>query len=115
MHSQLYLSGRHLTNPEIGTTKKGHPWIKLLLETELVKGDGHSGLSAETLIVPLSCFGRQAEAVKDLKTGNTLTTDCHLYGTKYEGQDGTKHGIQLVADAVYLDRKPPPKPLEDLL
>jgi hypothetical protein len=38
-----------------------------------------------------------------------------LYGTKYEGQDGTKHGIQLVADAVYLDRKPPPKPLEDLL
>jgi single-stranded DNA-binding protein len=114
MHSQLYLSGRLLTNPEVGTTKKGHPWVKLLLETELVKGDGRSGLSTETVIVPLSCFGRQAEAVKDLRAGDALSVGCHLYGTKFEGQDGIKHGIQLVVDAAYIDRKPT-KNMQDLL
>jgi single-stranded DNA-binding protein len=116
MHSQLHISGRLLSNPEISTTKKGHPWVRLLLETELVKGDGRSGHTAETLVLPLSCFGRQAETVKDLHAGNTLTAGCHLYGTKYEGQDGAvKHGIQLVADTIYIDRKPPPNPMEHLL
>jgi hypothetical protein len=115
IQSQLYLSGRLFANPEMGTTEKGHPWIKLLLDTELVKSDGRGGLATETLIVPLSCFGPQAATVRDLRAGDTLTAGCHLYGTKYESQDGVKHGIQLVVDVVYLDRKPPPKPLEELL
>jgi single-stranded DNA-binding protein len=102
MHSQLYLSGRLLNNPEINTTKRGHAWVKLLLETELVKSDGRGGLTQETIIVPLSCFGHPASTVKNLKAGDMLTVGCHLYGSRYQSEAGIKHGIQLVVDAVYI-------------
>jgi Domain of unknown function (DUF3854) len=37
MHSQLYLTGKLVASPEIGTTKNGKEWIRLLLESALVR------------------------------------------------------------------------------
>jgi hypothetical protein len=104
MHSQLYLSGRLLGNPEINTSKKGSPWVKILLETELVKSDGRSGLTQETIIVPSNCFGHPASTVKHLKAGDILTVGAHLYDSQYQSEAGTRYGIQLVVDEVYVSR-----------
>jgi single-stranded DNA-binding protein len=100
VHSQLYLSGRLSANPELAQTKKGKLWIRLLLETELVRTSGQ-GIQSETVVLPISLFSREAEAVKDLRSGDVLMVGCHLYGTKFEGSDGAvKHGCQIVTDEV---------------
>src|SRR5215471_776966 len=118
MHSQLYFSGRLVSGPAIASTRKGAPWTRLLMETELVKSDGRGGLAQETIIVPVNCFGHQAEAVRDLREGDALTIGARLHGTKFEGEGGTKYGVQLVADAVYVDsreRHAAPKNMEEIL
>jgi single-stranded DNA-binding protein len=103
MHSQIYVAGRLISNPEIGLTKKGKPWVKLLIETELVRADGRSGAyQVEQIILPINCFSQEAEAVKDLCRGDPVVAGCHLYGTRFETQVGeVKHGVQLIADTVY--------------
>lgn len=103
MTSQLYLSGRLARNPEPGTTKKGKLWVKVLLESSLVRETRPGELQTESVTVPVSFFSRPAEQVKNLKTGDTLTVGCHLYGTRFEGDSGTKHGVQLIADVVVIN------------
>jgi single-stranded DNA-binding protein len=99
--SQLYFAGQLFSKPEISATKNGKLWVKLLLQSELVRSDGRGGYQTERLILPINCFSREAEAVKELRVGAELTLGCHLYGTRYEASDGSvKHGVQLVADAV---------------
>jgi len=71
MHSQLYLSGRLAINPKLTQTKKGRLWVRLLLETELVRTSGQ-GFQSETVVLPISLFSREAEAVKDLRSGDVL-------------------------------------------
>ena len=72
----------------------------MLLETELIRATSQ-GIQSETVILPVSLFSREAEAVKDLRRGDPLTVGVHLYGTKFEGLDGAvKHGCQVVADEV---------------
>ena len=101
MTSQLYLSGRLAGNPEIGATKKGRLWVKLLLETELIRADGRAGgFQAESILLPVSFFSLEAEAVRDLKAGDSLVVGCHLYGTRFKNDAGTKYGVQLIADTV---------------
>jgi hypothetical protein len=39
--------------------------------------------------------------VKNLKRGDSLTIGAHLYGTRFDGQDGPKYGVQLVGDAAF--------------
>jgi single-stranded DNA-binding protein len=98
--SQLYLSGRLADNPELGQTKKGHLQVKILLATELVRKDG-SGLQVENVVIPISLFSREAEAVQSLTQGDFITIGAHLYGTKYEAPDGrVSHGCKVVADQV---------------
>jgi hypothetical protein len=71
------------------------------LETELVRSDGRSnGFQAETIILPVSFFSLEAEAVRDLKAGDPLIIGCHLYGTRFQTDAGMKHGVLIVADAV---------------
>jgi single-stranded DNA-binding protein len=109
MHSQFYLTGRLADTPEPGTTKKGKLWIKLLLETELVRSDGRGGVQVEAVTLPVSFFSREAETVKNLQRGEELNLGCHLYGTKFETDGGTvKNGVQIIADAVFTaaSRKP---------
>jgi len=100
MHSQLYLSGRLAVNPEVFATKKNKPWIKLLLETRLVRETSPGQFQSESVILPVSFFSREAE-VKGLRRGDPLTVGVHLYGTRFESDSGTKYGCQLLADQVF--------------
>jgi|SRR6516225_1680548 single-stranded DNA-binding protein len=105
MISQLYLAGRLAAAPEISQTKKGRLQVRLLLETELVRNNS-DGLKAESVIMPVSFFSREAEAVKDLVRGDSLTLGAHLYETRFEAPDGrVSHGVKIVADDVLGTRK----------
>jgi single-stranded DNA-binding protein len=109
MTSQLYLSGRLAGNPESGVTRKGKTWIKLLLETESIRETKPGEFQTESVILPVSCFARSAEQVKNLVHGPAITIGCHLYGTKFENDVGTKYGVQLVADVVFTNSKGDPQ------
>jgi single-stranded DNA-binding protein len=101
MHSQLYLSGKLAAFPETGRTKNDKDWVRLLLETQLVREVRAGELQSESVIVPISCFSREAQAVKHLQRGEPLTLGCHLYGTQFRTLEGhTKYGLQLVADVI---------------
>jgi hypothetical protein len=98
--SQLYLTGRIAISPELSQTKKGHLQVRILLETELVR-NGSGGLVSETVVLPVSLFSHEAEAVKDLSRDDFVTLGTHLYGTKYEAPDcRISHGVKIVADDV---------------
>ena len=104
MHSQVYLSGRLASNRELEITKKGHFRLRLLLET-FVRPIGRGGYQAEQVILPINCFAREVELVKDLKPGDSLTGGCHLYSSRYETNEGVaKYEVQLTADVFYRNR-----------
>lgn len=104
MHSQLYLTGLLVGEPELSQTKKGHLQVKILLETELVRNSSGS-LQSETVVLPISLFGREAETIKDLRKGDFLAIGAHLYGTRYEAPDGrVSHGVKIVADGLLSTR-----------
>jgi single-stranded DNA-binding protein len=108
MHCQLYLSGRLVDNPEIGETKKGRLWVRLLLDTQLVRETRPGEFQSESCILPISLFSQPAETVKALRRGDQLAIGCHLYGTEFKPDSGpTKRGVQLVADCVFLPAKEP--------
>jgi single-stranded DNA-binding protein len=101
MHSQLYLSGKLAAFPETGRTKNDKDWIRLLLETQLVREVRAGELQSESVILPISCFSREAQAVKHLQRGDPLVVGGHLYGTRFQTPQGeTKYGVQLVCDQV---------------
>jgi hypothetical protein len=101
MTSQIYLHGRLQGNPEIASTKKGAPWIRLLLETELHRPDGRSSVQTETVVLPISCFSREAEAARDLTADEPIVVGAHLYGTQFELTGGEiRRGVVIVADAL---------------
>jgi single-stranded DNA-binding protein len=101
MQSQIYLSGRLVTQPELSQTKKGKLTVRLLFETELVRPTAQGGFQAEAVTLPVSFFSREAEAVKDCQPGEYLVIGAHLYGTRFEAPDGgVKHGVQIVADQI---------------
>jgi hypothetical protein len=52
-------------------------------------------------MLPISFFSYPAEQVKDFKGGDQLAVGCDLYGTKFDGDQGTRHGVVVVADAVF--------------
>jgi hypothetical protein len=58
-------------------------------------------LSGRLASNPISCFAYSAEKVKTLARGAAITVGAHLYGTKFEGDQGTKYGVQLIADTVF--------------
>jgi single-stranded DNA-binding protein len=104
LHSQLYLSGRLASNPELSETKKGKLRVKLILETTLVRETRPGEYQTESVVVPVNLFSQPAADVKDLKQGDELTVACHVYGTLYEPPGGaSKRGVQLVADAVFIE------------
>jgi single-stranded DNA-binding protein len=89
MHSQLYLCGRLIGNPELGRTKKGKLWVKVLLETQLVRETRPEEIQSESVVLPISFFSAPAESVKDLKAGDALTVGGHLYGSEFKTDFGT--------------------------
>jgi single-stranded DNA-binding protein len=94
------LSGSLAADPELGQTKKGHLQVKILLATELVRKDG-TGFQVENVVIPISLFSREAEAVQNLAQGDLVTIGAHLYGTRFEAPDGrVSHGCRVVADNV---------------
>ena len=82
MHSQIYLTGHLADNPEIGETRKGRLFVKILLEAEVVRETRPGEFQAESCILPVSCFSEPAETVKALRRGDQLTVGAHLYGTE---------------------------------
>src|SRR5215471_15666383 len=103
MQHQLYLTGKLAGNPVPGQTSKGKLMVKVLLETELVRETRPGEFQNEAVTLPVSCFSYPAEQVKNLKQGDQLTMGCHLYGTRFQPDDGAvKHGVQIIADAVFL-------------
>jgi single-stranded DNA-binding protein len=105
MISQLYLAGRLAAVPEISQTKKGSLQVKILLTTELVRNNSGE-LKTESVILPILCYSREAEALKESTPGDYLTVGVHLYATRYEAPDGkVSHGVRLVADDILGLRK----------
>ena len=101
MHSQLYLTGQLVADPELLQTKKGKLIVKLLLETEFIRQTTQGDFQPETVILPVNFFSREAEAVKDCRKGDFLTVGCHLYGTEFRATDGVvNHGVKIIADQV---------------
>jgi hypothetical protein len=93
MHSQLYLSGKLIGNPELGTTKKGRLWVKLLLETELVRETRPGEYQTECVVLPISFFSRPGEQVRNLKAGDAIMIGAHLYGSRFEIGGEVKRGF----------------------
>ena len=113
MHSQLYLSGTLETDPELLTTKKGKLMVKVLLATVLWRETSPGQIQSESVTLPVTFFGEPAEKVQSLRRGAALTCGAHLYGSRYEAPQGTKHGTQIIADAVFLSSdRPTSTPLE---
>jgi single-stranded DNA-binding protein len=111
--SQLYLSGVLESDPEILSTKKGKLMVKVLLATTLWRETTPGQVQSESVILPITFFAESAEKVKNLRKGAALICGGHLYGTRFEAPQGTKHGVQIVADAVFLPSDGPAKtPLE---
>jgi single-stranded DNA-binding protein len=105
MHSQLYLTGRLVSNPELSETKKGRLRAKLVLETNFARETRPGEYQTEVVVLPIQLFSLPAEQVKDLKEGDVLTVGAHVYGPEFQPPDGiVKRGIQLIADAVFIDR-----------
>jgi hypothetical protein len=103
MHSQLYLSGRLIGDPELLQTKKGKLLVKLVLEINLSREIRPGEIQTEFVSLPISLFAHPAEQVKNLKKGDVLTAGCHVSGTQYQPPDGpVKRGVQLIADVVFL-------------
>jgi single-stranded DNA-binding protein len=103
MTNSIYLSGRLVFKPELRKTKNDRDWCRILVEFSSTREVRPSEFVSETTIVPVDCFAQCAERVKGLKAGDQLTVGCHLYGTKFESDQGTRHGVQLIADVVYAD------------
>src|SRR5260221_12004350 len=99
MHSQLYLTGKLASEPETGATRKNNKlWVKLLLETELVRQPRPGEFQIESVLVPLSCFAWPAEVARTLHRGDSVLPGGHLYGTEFKTEDGTiRRGLQLIA------------------
>jgi single-stranded DNA-binding protein len=105
MHSQLYLSGRLAGNPELAQTKKGKLFVKLVLETSLIRETRPGETQTESVSLPITLFAGPAEQVKELHKGDPLTLGAHLYGTEFQAGDGVvKRGVQIIADAVFLTK-----------
>ena len=102
IQSQLYLQCRLAGNPEILETKTGKPMVQLLLVTQSVRESRPGEYQSESVTLPVLFFSGPAEQVKALKAGDQLSVGCHLYGTRFEGAEGTKHGVKIVADAVFI-------------
>jgi single-stranded DNA-binding protein len=101
MHSQLYLTGRIASLPELSQTQKGKLIVKLLLETELVRSTTPGHYQAELVTLQVRFFSREAEAVRDAQVGDQLVVGTHLYPTRFETPDGkVNHGIQIVVDRI---------------
>jgi single-stranded DNA-binding protein len=99
--SQIYLRGRLADNPEIATTKKGKPWVRILIETSLVRETWPTEYQSERIVLPLQCFGGEAEVAKNLRAGTELTVGCHLYGSTFTTSIGRpKHGVMLIVDRI---------------
>jgi single-stranded DNA-binding protein len=106
MRSEIYLTGRLAGDPEISQTKKGKPWIKLLVETERVSSDGRGGLETVWTILPVSCFSGEAQAAKDLQRGDSVTVACHLSGTSFAPAEGSvKYGVSIIADQIFINSR----------
>jgi hypothetical protein len=111
MHSQLYLTGKLASEPETGTSRKNNkPWVRLLLETELIREPRPTEFQVETVLLPLSCFAWPAEVARSLHRGDSVLAGTHLVGTEFKTEDGTiRRGLQLIADSVVLLRQRPAK------
>jgi hypothetical protein len=117
MHSQLYISGKVAAAPATCVSKNGKEWIRLLVETRLIREPARGEFQEESVLLPLSCFSQEAVAVKHVQRGDWLVVGCHLYGTKYRSPDGqtTKYGLQLVADVILAGGAMTPKPQRELV
>jgi single-stranded DNA-binding protein len=101
MHCELYLSGKLEAPPEIAVTKNGKEWLRLLLKVRQVREPRPGEFQTESVILPISCFSREASAVKNLRIGDPVIVGVHLQGTRFQPSDGPpKYGVQLVADEV---------------
>ena len=100
MQSQIHPSGRLVAQPELLQTKNGKLMVRVLLETELVRPAAQGG-QAEGVVLPVSFFRREAEAVRECQRRDSLVVGAHLYGTEFKAPDGTvKRGVQIIADQV---------------
>jgi single-stranded DNA-binding protein len=102
MTGLIYLQGRLVFNPEKRQTKNAKLWVRLLLEVAITREARPGEFVTEQTVLPINCFAHCAQQVKDLQPGDPVTVGAHLSGTKFDTSEGTKYGVQLVAEKVFL-------------
>jgi single-stranded DNA-binding protein len=97
--SQIHIGGKLVSEPEVSRTKKDKLFVRLLIQTELVRQPQPGEFQAERTFVPIGCFSSEAETAKALHRGDTVFAGAHLYGTSFDLPNGqVKRGLQLIAD-----------------
>jgi Single-strand binding protein family len=114
MTSQVFLSGKLLTT-KMSETAKGKPMLRALIECEQMRPSGRGEYKLEIHTFPVLAFSWVADQLRDLRPGSQLTVVAHLSGTKFEqpGQE-TRHGCQIVADAISVPIPSRPAPFKQL-
>jgi single-stranded DNA-binding protein len=102
--SEIYLSGRLFSAPEVGRTSSNELSVRVLLSVELIRKK-NGFYAVDTTILPVSCFGGPATQAQSLHQGDRLMVEGHLAGTTFRPPDGSvRRGIQFRADELILLR-----------
>jgi single-strand DNA-binding protein len=96
-----YLAGRVATEPTLGTTKDGKPWVRFRLAVDDRSPNADTGEweKSQTIFHDVVAFGRLAErTVGTVHSGDAVIAHGEFRFRSYEGPGGMTHtGTQFVA------------------
>lgn len=72
-------------------TRNGKEWVKLVLEVSERFGQERS-----TYYVPIECFGRSADALSNVASGDIVSVSARVVSREYQG----KYYVDIKADSV---------------
>jgi single-strand DNA-binding protein len=96
-----YLAGRVATEPRLGTTKDGKPWVRFRVAVDDRSPNAETGEweTSQTIFHDVVAFGRLAERmVGTVHSGDAVIAQGEFRFRSYEGSGGMTHtGTQFVA------------------
>ena len=90
-------SGHLVRDPKSGTSATGTRWANATIRCNI--GQDKDG-AAQTAFVTVVCFGDVAERLARLGKGDAISVQGPLKPTTYEKDGETRHGLEIVANAV---------------
>jgi single-strand DNA-binding protein len=90
-------SGTLIRTPKTGTSANGKRWANATIRVPT--GQNREG-DAETAFVSVIAFGDVADRLAKLDKGDAISVQGSLKATTYEKNGETRHGLEIVANAV---------------